>query len=65
MSNQTKMRKEVLNIIFCMATKLKQKNLTDQLANVTKTFGDISANLSSDNQPEIKCRLYDIKQLLN
>ncbi|XP_019760174.1 proteasome adapter and scaffold protein ECM29 [Dendroctonus ponderosae] len=64
-SKQTKMRKEVLNIIFCMATKLKQKNITDELANVTAIFADISAKLSSDNQPEIKCRLHDIKQLLN
>ncbi|KAL1514253.1 hypothetical protein ABEB36_003540 [Hypothenemus hampei] len=63
-SKHTRLRKEALNIVFCLAKKLKEINANEELQKLTETFSAELGNLSTDTQPEIKCRLQDIKQIL-
>lgn len=63
-SKHTRLRKEALNILLCLATKLKEKNISEELTKLTDMFSKALPDLSTDNQPEIKCRLNDIKQIL-
>lgn len=63
-SKHTRLRKEALNIIFCLGTKLKQKNRNQEIEVICKTVNDILPTIASDNQPEIKSRVTDIKKLL-
>lgn len=64
-SKHTRLRKETLSIIFSLATKLKEKNHQTELNKLSTAFNNILPELSKDNQPEIKSRVTDIKQLLN
>ncbi|XP_050294248.1 proteasome-associated protein ECM29 homolog [Anthonomus grandis grandis] len=63
-AKHTRLRKEALNIVFCLGTKLKQQNNQEELNKLTDTFSKSLVELSNDNQPEIKCRINDIKQIL-
>ncbi|CAH1134863.1 unnamed protein product [Ceutorhynchus assimilis] len=60
----TRLRKEALNLVFCLGTKLKQNNITGELKKLTDMFSKALPDLATDTQPEIKFRLNDIKQLL-
>lgn len=42
-----------------------EKNRHTEFNKISKTFNDILPELSKDNQPEIKSRVTDIKNLLN
>lgn len=63
-SKHTRLRKEALNIIFCLGTKLKERSdVTSELNKVGEAFSKALPDLSSDNQPEIKSRVNDIKKI--
>lgn len=63
-SKHTRLRKEALNVIFSLVTKLK-KSKAQEFEVVCRTFNEILPDFESDNQPEIKSRVNDIKKLLN
>ncbi|XP_066149370.1 proteasome adapter and scaffold protein ECM29 [Euwallacea fornicatus] len=63
-SKHTRLRKEALNIVFCLATKLKEKESDEELKKLRHMFTKALESLSNDSQPEIKCRVLDIKQIL-
>ncbi|RZC32274.1 proteasome-associated protein ECM29 -like [Asbolus verrucosus] len=63
-SKHTRLRKESLNVVFCMGKKLKEKNREEELLKLRDMFNQVLAEISGDNQPEIKSRLTDIKNLL-
>lgn len=63
-SKHTRLRKESLNVVFCMGTKLKQKNQEEEFKKLQNMFEEALEDISGDNQPEIKSRLTDIKNLL-
>lgn len=63
-SKHTRLRKEALNVIFSLGTKLKKSRAQD-FEVLRRTFDEILPSLESDNQPEIKSRVYDIKKLFS
>ncbi|KAF5273782.1 hypothetical protein FQA39_LY00897 [Lamprigera yunnana] len=64
-SKHTKLRKEILSVIFTLATKLKGIKRHSELNKISKVFYEILPELTKDNQPEIKSRVSDIKNLLS
>lgn len=64
-SKHTRLRKEALNIVLILATKLKDKNRTREFEDLKLLFNNILVNISNDNQPEIKSRVNDIKKILS
>ncbi|XP_015601340.2 proteasome adapter and scaffold protein ECM29 [Cephus cinctus] len=63
-SKYTRIRKEALNIVFSLSKKLRDTKNTKQLENVTSLFKELLPDLSKDNQPEIRSRVVDIKDML-
>ncbi|XP_060528524.1 proteasome adapter and scaffold protein ECM29 [Cylas formicarius] len=64
-SKHTKMKKEALNVVFCLCTRLKDKRLDVELGRLRETFDAALPDLENDRQPEIRSRVTDIKKLLN
>jgi proteasome component ECM29 len=63
-SKHTKLRKESLNVVFCMGKKLKERNHEEEFNKLRDMVDQVMVDISGDNQPEIKSRLTDIKNLL-
>lgn len=60
----TGLKKEALNIILSLSSRLIEKRATHELALLKKTFNEILVALQRDNAPEIKIRLKDIEDKL-
>lgn len=60
----TGLKKEALNILLTLSSRLIEKKAVNELAMLTKTFDEILVTLQRDNAPEIKIRLKDIKDKL-
>lgn len=63
-SKHTRLRKEALNVVFCMGKKLKEKKNEEEFKKLQAMFNEVFDDISTDIQPEIKSRLIDIKNLL-
>ena len=63
-SKHTRLRKEALNVVFCMGKKLQERQIEDEFLKLRRMFDEVLDDISSDTQPEIKSRLTDIKNLL-
>lgn len=61
-SKHTRLRKEALNVIFALGTKLKMSGVSE-FQTLRRTFDEILPSFESDSQPEIKSRVKDIKKL--
>ncbi|KAB0794456.1 hypothetical protein PPYR_11295 [Photinus pyralis] len=64
-AKHTRLRKDTLSVIFVLATKLKDKKRHSDLNRISKIFYETLPELSKDNQPEIKSRVTDLKNLLS
>ncbi|KAK5644780.1 hypothetical protein RI129_006080 [Pyrocoelia pectoralis] len=64
-AKHTRLRKDTLSVIFMLATKLKDKKRHSEFNRISKVFYELLPELSKDNQPEIKSRVTDIKNLLS
>lgn len=60
----TGLKKEALNIILTLSNRLIEKQATNELGLLKKTFAEILETLQRDNAPEIKIRLKDIDDKL-
>lgn len=60
----TGLKKEALNIVLKLSTRLMEKQATHELTLLRKTFSEILPTLQRDNAPEIKIRLKDIDDKL-
>lgn len=63
-TKHTRLRTEALNVIFSLGTKLKTSRASE-FDVLRRTFNEMLPSFESDNQPEIKSRVNDIKKLLN
>ncbi|XP_033222326.1 proteasome adapter and scaffold protein ECM29 [Belonocnema kinseyi] len=63
-SKYTRIRKEALNIILSLAKKLTDTKNTKQLEDIISLFKEFLPELTKDNQPEIRTRVVDIKDML-
>ncbi|KAK4875583.1 hypothetical protein RN001_012005 [Aquatica leii] len=63
-SKHTRLRKDTLSVLFVLTTKLKEKKRHSEINKISKTFYEVLPELVKDNQPEIKSRVTDIKNLL-
>lgn len=61
----TGLKKEALNIILILTSRLIEKQATHELTLLKKTFYQILTTLQRDTAPEIKIRLKDIENKLN
>lgn len=61
----TGLKKEALNILLTLSSRLIEKKAVNELTLLKKTFDEILITLQRDNAPEIKIRLKDIKDKLN
>lgn len=60
----TGLKKEALNILLTLSSRLIEKQATHELTLLKKTFDEILVTLQRDNAPEIKIRLKDIEDKL-
>ncbi|XP_011685024.1 PREDICTED: proteasome-associated protein ECM29 homolog [Wasmannia auropunctata] len=63
-SKFTKIRKEALNIVLSLARKMRETNNDEQLDKMTRLLKELLPDLAKDNQPEIRTRVIDIKEML-
>lgn len=63
-SKFTKIRKEALNIVLSLARKMRETNNDEQLDKITRLLKELLPDLTKDNQPEIRTRVIDIKEML-
>ncbi|KAL0121628.1 hypothetical protein PUN28_006856 [Cardiocondyla obscurior] len=63
-SKFTKIRKEALNIVLSLARKMRETNNDEQLDKITRLLKELLPDLAKDNQPEIRTRVIDIKEML-
>uniref|UniRef100_A0A6P7FNW0 Proteasome-associated protein ECM29 homolog n=1 Tax=Diabrotica virgifera virgifera TaxID=50390 RepID=A0A6P7FNW0_DIAVI len=61
----TRLRKEALNVVFCLGTKLKEKNRQQEFDNLSKVFMELLPEIANDNTPEVKSRVTDIKKMFS
>ncbi|CAG9835676.1 unnamed protein product [Diabrotica balteata] len=61
----TRLRKEALNVVFCLGTKLKDKNRHQEFDNLSKVFMELLPEIANDNTPEVKSRVTDIKKMFS
>lgn len=59
----TRIRKEALNIALSLGKKLHDTENTKQFDQMTVIFQEVIPQLSKDNEPEIRIRLMDIKEI--
>ncbi|KAG5880535.1 hypothetical protein JTB14_026768 [Gonioctena quinquepunctata] len=62
-AKHTRLRKEALNVIYCLATKLNETKRSQEFESLMGMFSEILPDLANDNQPEIKSRVNDIKKM--
>lgn len=60
----TGLKKEALNVVLILTTRLVEKQATQKLILVKRTFNQILTKLQRDTAPEIKIRLKDIEEML-
>ncbi|XP_014217029.1 proteasome-associated protein ECM29 homolog [Copidosoma floridanum] len=60
----TRIRKEALNIVISLSRKLKEIQSNKQLNSLIALMKDVMSDLCKDNQPEIRSRIMDIKDML-
>lgn len=60
----TGLKKEALNIVLTLTTRLIERQATHKLTLLKRTFNQILATLQRDSAPEIKIRLKDIENKL-
>lgn len=63
-SKFTRIRKEALNIVLSLARKMREMDNHEQLDKLTRVFQELLPDLMKDNQPEIRTRVVDIKEML-
>lgn len=63
-SKFTRIRKEALNIVLSLARKMRDTNNSEQLDKMTRILKELLPDLVKDNQPEIRTRVVDIKEML-
>lgn len=63
-SKFTKIRKEALNIVLSLSRKMRETNNDEQLDKITRLLKELLPDLAKDNQPEIRTRVIDIKEML-
>lgn len=63
-SKFTRIRKEALNIVLSLARKMRETNNDEQLDKITRVLKELLPDLVKDNQPEIRTRVVDIKEML-
>lgn len=63
-SKFTRIRKEALNIVLSLARKMRETNNDEQLDKITRILKELLPDLVKDNQPEIRTRVVDIKEML-
>lgn len=63
-SKFTKIKKEALNIVLSLARKMREANNDEQLDKMTRLLKELLPDLAKDNQPEIRTRVIDIKEML-
>ncbi|CAH0555694.1 unnamed protein product [Brassicogethes aeneus] len=62
-SKHTRLRKESLNVVFCLGQKLQQKKKPAEFEKLSSMFRKVLPEIENDTQPEIKSRLNDIKKI--
>lgn len=60
----TGLKKESLNIVLTLSSRLIEKKAANELIMLKRTFEEILVTLQRDNAPEIKIRLKDIEDKL-
>ncbi|KAH0956005.1 hypothetical protein HN011_009526 [Eciton burchellii] len=63
-SKFTRIRKEALNIVLSLTRKMRETNNDEQLDKITRLLKEFLPDLAKDNQPEIRTRVVDIKEML-
>lgn len=63
-SKFTRIRKEALNIVLSLGRKMRETNNDEQLDKMTRVLKEFLPDLAKDNQPEIRTRVVDIKEML-
>lgn len=63
-SKFTRIRKEALNIVLSLGRKMHETNNDEQLDKMTRVLKELLPDLAKDNQPEIRTRVVDIKEML-
>ncbi|CAG9861828.1 unnamed protein product [Phyllotreta striolata] len=61
----TRLRKEALNVVYTLGTRLKGRRREKELDGLRRMFNGMLPDIAVDTQPEIKSRVVDIKKLLN
>ncbi|XP_076235930.1 proteasome adapter and scaffold protein ECM29 isoform X2 [Calliopsis andreniformis] len=59
----TTIRKEALNIVFSLGKKLRDSTNTEQFNQLTTVLQEHMPRLTKENEPEIRIRLMDIKEI--
>lgn len=61
--SSTRIRKEALNIALSLGKKLRDTKNAEQFNQLTIVFQEFMPRLTKDNEPEIRIRLMDIKEI--
>ncbi|XP_029040341.2 proteasome adapter and scaffold protein ECM29 isoform X1 [Osmia bicornis bicornis] len=59
----TRIRKEALNMVLSLGKKLRDTKNTEQFDKMTLVIQKVLSELTKDNEPEIRTRLIDIKEM--
>lgn len=59
----TRIRKEALNMVLTLGKKLRDTKNTEQFDKMTLVIQKALSELTKDNEPEIRTRLIDIKEM--
>lgn len=60
----TRIRKEALNIALSLGRKLRYTNNNEQFDKMILIIQEALPELTQDNEPEIRTRIIDIKEML-
>ena len=60
----TRIRKEALNIALSLGRKLRSTNNNEQFDKMILIIQEALPELTKDNEPEIRTRIIDIKEML-
>lgn len=60
----TRIKKEGLNIVISLSKKLNETNNIENLDKIKLVVKELMPDLTKDNQPEIRTRVIDIKEML-
>ncbi|XP_017886202.1 uncharacterized protein LOC108628849 [Ceratina calcarata] len=62
--SSTRIRKEALNLALSLGKKLQLTNRTEQFNKMITIIQEALPELTKDNEPEIRTRIIDIKEML-